>query len=71
MSNQNRKSLVPELRFAEYRTGPAWQETKIGENLKESRIKGHKGNVAKKLTVKLWGNGVQEKRETYVLKKYW
>ncbi|GAB6488685.1 TPA: restriction endonuclease subunit S [Bacillus cereus] len=36
----------------------------IGEYLKESRIKGNKGDTAKKLTVKLWGQGVFEKKET-------
>ncbi|HDR8323554.1 restriction endonuclease subunit S [Bacillus cereus] len=32
--------------------------------MKESRIKGNKGDTAKKLTVKLWGQGVFEKKET-------
>jgi type I restriction enzyme S subunit len=41
-----------------------WQEKIIGDFLVESRVPGHKGNVARKITVKLWGNGVFEKNET-------
>ena len=40
-----------------------WVEHKIGDFLTESREKGSKGDVAKKLTVKLWGKGVFEKEE--------
>ncbi|WP_066835547.1 restriction endonuclease subunit S [Rufibacter ruber] len=42
---------------------PEWQEKKLVELLTESRIKGSTGDKAKKLTVKLWGNGVFEKNE--------
>ncbi len=42
---------------------PEWEEKKLGDYLKESRIKGDGGDVAKKVTVKLWGKGVFEKHE--------
>ena len=35
----------------------------MGEILSESREIGHKGDTAKKITVKLWGKGVFEKKE--------
>ena len=40
-----------------------WEEKKIGDFLKESRIKGDAGDSALKLTVKLWGKGVYKKKE--------
>ena len=55
--------LVPRLRFPEFQEAGEWCLQKIGEHLTESRVKGNKGDVAKKLTVKLWGNGVYEKSE--------
>jgi type I restriction enzyme S subunit len=41
-----------------------WQEAALSTLLKESRETGNLGGVAKKLTVKLYGRGVVEKRET-------
>ena len=55
----------------------AWEQRKLGELLAESKIKGHSGNVAKKLTIKLWGKGVVEKKDfggsvytQYYIRKY-
>lgn len=62
MSNE-KKGLVPKLRFPEFGGEPTWTQRKIGDYLTESRIKGSTGDVARKLTVKLWGNGVHEKQE--------
>jgi type I restriction enzyme S subunit len=42
---------------------PDWEEKKIGDFLVESRIKGDTGDLAKKLTVKLWGRGVFFKKD--------
>ena len=50
---------IPELRFPEF-TGD-WEQRKCGDVMKESRIPGHSGDVAKKITVKLWGKGVFKK----------
>ncbi|MWV44046.1 hypothetical protein GRF59_10410 [Paenibacillus sp. HJL G12] len=63
MSKKEKVTLVPKLRFQEYKNASEWSKVKIGKYLKESRIKGSKGNTAKKLTVKLWGQGVREKNE--------
>lgn len=41
-----------------------WEQRKVGEYLVESRELGHKGDAARKMTVKLWGKGVYEKNET-------
>ena len=41
----------------------AWEQRKVGEFLIESRESGHKGDVAHKMTVKLWGKGVYEKND--------
>ncbi|GIO02872.1 restriction endonuclease [Brevibacillus halotolerans] len=54
---------IPEIRFSGY--SGDWEELKIGEFLKESRISGTNGLEAKKLTVKLWGKGVIPKDEIY------
>ena len=66
---------VPEVRFAGFTE--AWEQRKLGELLAESKIKGHSGNVAKKLTIKLWGKGVVEKKDfggsvytQYYIRKY-
>lgn len=56
-------ALVPKLRFPEFRAAEGWKERQLGEFLRESRLPGSKGNVAKKITVKLWGNGVLEKND--------
>jgi len=41
-----------------------WEQRKVGDYLTESREIGNKGNMAHKLTVKLWGKGVYEKFES-------
>jgi type I restriction enzyme S subunit len=56
-------ALVPKLRFPEFRETEGWGERPLSEFMSESRLPGSKGNVAKKITVKLWGNGVFEKNE--------
>ncbi|WP_337171549.1 restriction endonuclease subunit S [Gemmatimonas aurantiaca] len=56
-------ALVPRLRFPEFRGAEGWTEERLGRFLTESRLAGSKGDVAKKITVKLWGNGVFEKHE--------
>ena len=63
MSNRQKATLLPQLRFPDFRKMPEWEEKRIGDFLNESRLPGNKGNVAKKLTVKLWGNGVFGKSE--------
>lgn len=45
------------------RHGPAWQKRKISDLIVESRISGSAGDVAKKITVKLYGRGVLAKGE--------
>ena len=52
---------VPEIRFEGFTE--AWEQHKVGEFLTESRESGHKGDVAHKMTVKLWGKGVYEKND--------
>jgi len=65
MSEKNKAGYhVPKLRFPEFREAGEWDEKTLGDFLTESRIPGNKGDVAKKLTVKLWGNGVFAKNET-------
>ena len=54
---------VPEIRFAGF-TDP-WEQRKLREFLILSRVIGHTGVDAKKLTVKLWGKGVVEKTDSY------
>lgn len=51
----------PEIRFKGYTD--EWEQRKVGEFLTESRESGHKGDVAHKMTVKLWGKGVYEKND--------
>jgi type I restriction enzyme, S subunit len=58
-----RPALVPKLRFPEFRGAEGWEEKALSEFMSESRLPGSKGNVAKKITVKLWGNGVFEKND--------
>jgi Restriction endonuclease S subunits len=60
----NDKMIVPKLRFKEFDSSQEWKKELIGDFLTESRIKGNKGNEAKKLTVKLWGKGVYEKDDS-------
>lgn len=64
MNKKDKVALVPKLRFQEFKNEDTWKKVNIGKYLKESRIKGSKGDTAKKLTVKLWGQGVFEKKET-------
>ena len=62
-NDQGVTALQPRKRFPEFDGTGNWVERKIGDFLTESREKGSKGDVAKKLTVKLWGKGVFEKEE--------
>ncbi|WP_256946629.1 MULTISPECIES: restriction endonuclease subunit S [Burkholderia] len=66
MSEQKsaQRTLVPELRFPEFREAGEWHEKKLAQFLTESRIEGSAGDIAKKITVKLWGKGVFAKRES-------
>lgn len=52
--------LSGQKRFAGY---PEWVNTPIAKLLTESRLPGSNGEVAKKITVKLYGNGVFAKDE--------
>ena len=52
---------VPKIRFQGYTED--WEQRKVGDYLTESREIGNKGDVARKMTVKLWGKGVYEKLE--------
>ena len=63
MSEEVKDKLEPELRFPEFRNSSNWTVRKLEDFLKESRIRGNRGDTAKKLTVKLWGKGVFEKEE--------
>lgn len=56
-------SRAPEIRFSGF-TNP-WEQRKVGDFLTLSRIPGHTGADAKKITVKLWGKGVVEKTDSY------
>ena len=53
---------TPKIRFKGFTDD--WEQRKVGEFLTESRESGHKGDIAHKMTVKLWGKGVYEKKET-------
>ncbi len=53
----------PALRFKGF-TDP-WEQRKIGDHLIPSKLPGHTGVDARKLTVKLWGKGVVEKTDSY------
>lgn len=66
MTNDGQSALTPKLRFPEFRDAEDWNESQLGNFLSESRLPGSKGNVAKKITVKLWGNGVFEKNESVI-----
>ncbi|EAD1933904.1 restriction endonuclease subunit S [Listeria monocytogenes] len=54
---------VPKIRFDDF--DDIWEQRILGEFLKESKIKGSNGSLAKKLTVKLWRKGVVPKEEIY------
>ncbi|MEN4334929.1 restriction endonuclease subunit S [Streptococcus pyogenes] len=57
------KSKQPQYRFDGFEG--EWEEKKIRQYLKESRIPGTNGKIASKLTVKLWRKGVVKKSELY------
>ena len=59
--NRREVKRAPALRFKGFTND--WEQRKPGDFLVESKIIGHKGDKAKKLTVKLWGKGVQEKQD--------
>ncbi len=59
--NKKEVKKAPALRFKGFTND--WEQRKPGDFLVESKIIGHKGDKAKKLTVKLWGKGVQEKQD--------
>ena len=63
MKNKEEQT-APKLRFKGYTD--AWQQRLPKEFLIESKIIGHKGNKAKKLTVKLWGKGIVKKSVTTI-----
>jgi type I restriction enzyme S subunit len=63
MNQDSTNGLVPKLRFPEFRGKEGWSIRRLGNFLTESRLAGSKGNVARKITVKLWGKGVFEKNE--------
>lgn len=46
------------------KTNP-WEQRKVGDFLTISKILGHTGADAKKLTVKLWGKGIVEKTDIF------
>ncbi|MEN9936327.1 MAG: hypothetical protein RLZZ387_2906 [Chloroflexota bacterium] len=52
--------LTGQVRFPEFKQVP-WKEQTFGVYLQESRIPGSNGAVAKKLSIKLYGKGVQAK----------
>jgi type I restriction enzyme S subunit len=64
MSEGGKRSLVPRLRFPEFREAGEWQEKELAKFLTESRIEGSSGDIAQKITVKLWGKGVFAKQES-------
>ena len=51
------------MRFPGFEGG--WEEHKISDFLSESKIIGHNGREAKKLTIKLWAKGVVEKKTIF------
>ncbi|MFD1624592.1 restriction endonuclease subunit S [Azospirillum griseum] len=55
--------LVPKRRFPEFGEAEAWKPKRLSRFLSESRLAGSKGDVAKKITVKLWGGGVFAKND--------
>lgn len=54
---------IPKIRLDDF--DDIWEQRILGECLKESKIKGSNGSLAKKLTVKLWRKGVVPKVEIY------
>ena len=56
-----KNTKMPAIRFKGFNDD--WEQRKVGDYLTESREIGNKGDVAHKMTVKLWGKGVYEKLE--------
>jgi len=58
------KLFSQELRFKDEGGGnyPDWEEKQLKYVFQESRVKGSSGDVANKITVKLWGRGVFYKK---------
>lgn len=54
---------TPKFRFSGFTDD--WEQRKVGDFLTLSKIPGHTGVDAKKLTVKLWGKGVVEKTDIF------
>lgn len=54
---------TPKIRFNKFTD--KWEQRKVGDFLTVSRVVGHTGVDARKLTVKLWGKGVVEKTDLY------
>lgn len=57
------KRKVPKIRFKGFHDD--WEQRKVGDFLTISKIPGHTGVDARKLTVKLWGKGVVEKTDIF------
>lgn len=55
------ENLRPAIRFAEFTDD--WEQHRCEDVFTESREIGHPGDVAKKLTVRLWGKGVFAKND--------
>lgn len=70
-SRQQKKALMQQLLTGKKRLldnngvrfGGEWKPTAISKFIKESRVAGNSGDLAKKITVKLYGNGVVAKDE--------
>jgi type I restriction enzyme S subunit len=56
-------ALVPKRRFSEFRSAEGWKPKRLSCFLSESRLVGSKGDVARKITVRLWGGGVFAKNK--------
>ena len=50
----------------EFKQTDAWEQRKLGDALCESKVPGNKGDKAQKLSVRLWGKGVVEKKEQFL-----
>lgn len=64
-SSRQRQGLAQVLLSGQRRLfpGATWPAAKLGELIVESRVRGSRGNTARKLTVKLYGRGVVGKSE--------
>lgn len=75
-SLQHKKTLEAALLTGKKRVSGfgVWQKTRIGNFIEESRVVGSTGKIAKKLTVRLYGQGViakEEKRQGSESTKYY